>query len=76
MHLPNQSKPSARGTHRRPSRSMDRAHLGVLPLQEEDEQEVAEADESDESGESYESNEAGESSEANESAESYDSGSY
>jgi len=76
MHLPNQSKPSAREAHRRPSRSMDRPQLGVLPLDEEDEYEVAGADEADESGESYESNESGESSEANESAESYGSGDY
>jgi len=49
MNLPNQSKPSVRGTRNRPWRGMDAKQLGILPLQGEDEYEVDESDQSEES---------------------------
>ncbi len=57
MHLPNQSKPSARDIRCRPWRGMEPNRLGVLPLDGEDEYEGAESEESDEAAESYGSEE-------------------
>ena len=59
MHVPKQSKPSVRGSHRGPWRGIDPRQLGVLPLNGEEEYEVAESVESEESTESAESEGSG-----------------